>query len=432
MSIRRHKSKGGATTYYVYLRVDGVDRYLGKAATKDDAKALERREREHVFQVRAGLRAPAIDIVFSELALPWADKRVETHRRGKDDRWRMRKHIEPFFGERSVGEIEVRDFRAFIERGRKQGVGPTTVQHCVRLLGRFLNELVMDGKLPSNPVFRLDRATRRLFRPPHDPRKTPHIRKKETIAAIYRALRGDVQVMFAIGVFAGLRTGEILGLRVEDIDLARRRIHVQRSFDAPTKDDEPRITPTNNTLLPVLRTWLDRLGRDEGLVFPPTGHGMFVISHRLRASLRSAQDTLGLPRLTWYQSTRHTFASHWVTDGRPIEKLRDILGHSTVQVTERYAHLTPDAFGRADYEAVSVELEPGDDPKGGDDNRTTMKPGGSKSGSQVSEITTGEVAEWPKAPDSKSGLGASPTWVRLPPSPLRSSTRRDARVAEGA
>ena len=43
----------------------------------------------------------------------------------------------------------------------------------------------------------------------------------------------------------------------------------------------------------------------------------------------------------------------------------------------------------------------------------------------------GEVAEWPKAPDSKSGLGASPTWVRLPPSPLR-FTWRGVRVAEGA
>ena len=58
-----------------------------------------------------------------------------------------------------------------------------------------------------------------------------------------------------------------------------------------------------------------------------------MIAGRLRAALRPAQDALGLTRLTWYQSTRHTFASHWVTDGRPIEKLRDIMGHSTVQVT---------------------------------------------------------------------------------------------------
>jgi hypothetical protein len=55
------------------------------------------------------------------------------------------------------------------------------------------------------------------------------------------------------------------------------------------------------------------------LVIHWTGHGVFVISHRLRASLRAAQEALGLPRSTRYQSTRHTFASHWLTDGRPIE-----------------------------------------------------------------------------------------------------------------
>ena len=51
-----------------------------------------------------------------------------------------------------------------------------------------------------------------------------------------------------------------------------------------------------------------------------------------------------------------------MTDGRPIEKLREILGHSTVQVTERYAHLSPDAFGKADYAAVCVNLKAELDP----------------------------------------------------------------------
>ena len=206
------QSKSGATSYYVYLKQDGSWRYVGKAAVKEDAKTIERRERERVFQVQAGLRVDAIDTPFSDLALSWADKRLETHRRGKDDRWRMRKHIEPFFAKLRVREIDVAAVRAFIDHGRRGGLGPTTIQHCVRLLGRFFNELVLKGKLPSNPVFCLDRATRRLFEPTRDPRKTPFIRKKEDIAALYRALAGDVQVMFAVGVFAGLRTGEILGL----------------------------------------------------------------------------------------------------------------------------------------------------------------------------------------------------------------------------
>ena len=51
-----------------------------------------------------------------------------------------------------------------------------------------------------------------------------------------------------------------------------------------------------------------------------------------------------LPELTFYEAGRHTFASQWVLNGGSIEKLREILGHSTVLVTERYAHLKPELF----------------------------------------------------------------------------------------
>jgi len=52
----------------------------------------------------------------------------------------------------------------------------------------------------------------------------------------------------------------------------------------------------------------------------------------------NAQGTV-IPAVTWYQATRHTYASQFVLAGGSIEKLREALGHSTVLVTERYAHL---------------------------------------------------------------------------------------------
>jgi len=47
-------------------------------------------------------------------------------------------------------------------------------------------------------------------------------------------------------------------------------------------------------------------------------------------------------------------------DGRPIEKVKEILGHSTVQATERYAHLKTDLFSAADLAAMTLDLTPGD------------------------------------------------------------------------
>jgi hypothetical protein len=70
-----------------------------------------------------------------------------------------------------------------------------------------------------------------------------------------------------------------------------------------------------------------------------------------------------LPKMTWYQATRHTFASQWVMGGG-AEKLDEILGHCTVQITERYAHLKMDLFADPDLGTIAVDLRPGSTEKG--------------------------------------------------------------------
>jgi hypothetical protein len=84
--------------------------------------------------------------------------------------------------------------------------------------------------------------------------------------------------------------------------------------------------------------------------------GRYLDGHTIRLHLKAALEALRLPPVTWYEATRHTGASHWVMAGNSIEKLRTIMGHSSVQVTERYAHLRPDAFGDADRAAIRVNL----------------------------------------------------------------------------
>jgi integrase len=76
--------------------------------------------------------------------------------------------------------------------------------------------------------------------------------------------------------------------------------------------------------------------------------------------LRSALKKLGLarPGLGWYEATRHTFASRWVIAGGSIEKLKEILGHYSVVVTERYAHLRPDLFPASDLGTLALSLMP--------------------------------------------------------------------------
>ena len=65
-------------------------------------------------------------------------------------------------------------------------------------------------------------------------------------------------------------------------------------------------------------------------------------------------------RLNWYRCTRHTFASAWTAKGGTPEQLKEIMGHSTFNVTLRYAHLVPGAFSEADRSRITFDFSPAD------------------------------------------------------------------------
>ena len=69
---------------------------------------------------------------------------------------------------------------------------------------------------------------------------------------------------------------------------------------------------------------------------------------------------LARPGLRWYQARRQTFAPQWVLAGGSIEKLKEILGHYSVVVTERYVHLRPDLFADRDLAAIPLDLDAGE------------------------------------------------------------------------
>jgi integrase len=167
-------------------------------------------------------------------------------------------------------------------------------------------------------------------------------------------------VASAIGAFAGLRTGEVLGLKWEHVDLPARRIHVRESISGPLKDKDSRMVPILSALAPVLIAWKLKTG-GEGRVIP----SMRISGRELNKktpgrNIHATLKRLGLerPGLGWYEATRHTFASQWVLEGGSIEVLKEILGHYSVVVTERYTHLRPDLFADRERSTIPLALNP--------------------------------------------------------------------------
>jgi len=170
-----------------------------------------------------------------------------------------------------------------------------------------------------------------------------------------------------------LRTGEVIALEWADLDFEARTIHVRRSVEGPLKDDESRIAPMADTLAAVLGEWRKLAPVGSAQVFEPTGHGgkrradgrAYVKQHSLGKALRAAVAAVNaerkdgkLPKLRWYEATRHSFASRYVQAGGSLMKLAGILGHSATEVTLRYAHLQPGNFTEQERAFLDVDLAP--------------------------------------------------------------------------
>ena len=355
-SIRK---RGGQ--YQVIWRENGR-RCYDHAPDEDTAKRMLAKRSSDLALGRVGVEpakpdAPCLD----KLAKDWLARRIKTHRSGSDDESRWRVHLAGRIGKLQPDEVTPGTIREIVEAELAAGLASGTCQLLARLLSTFYSDLVERGLAVTNPAKGLPRATRRLIKPSHDPKTTPFVERPADVPRIYRALPDPVNLAYAIGSQAGLRTAEILALQWSSVDLAQRRIvvseQVQDGVVMRTKDLDSRVVPILDSLLPVLRA-AKLAGGGAGQVVPPMrgGSRKRLDPHTLRKNLRAALAACGLPKLTWYQATRHSFASHWVKAGGSIEKLREVMGHSTVLVTERYAHLRGDLFSDADMGRMSVDL----------------------------------------------------------------------------
>src|SRR5439155_17710763 len=171
----------------------------------------------------------------------------------------------------------------------------------------------------------------------------------------------------------------------------------------------------------------------------------------LRVAL--AQLELNQPDLGWYEATRHTFASQWVLAGNSIEKLCAILGHYSVVMTERYAHLRPELFTQADLATIAIDLRPGSakvgelghrmatDPTNPTTNHAEKEENGQSR--PVSRVLSRRVVAFPAVadiplgptlPPASSGLPGSAAGNRIAPlcALAPGGACRAARVATGA
>lgn len=150
------------------------------------------------------------------------------------------------------------------------------------------------------------------------------------IAALLAAASKRLRPLLLVALHTGMRQGEIFRLRWSDIDFENRLINIH----GKTKSGKNRSIPMDDTLFETLQN----MKKTSALVFPSrsTGHELTSISRIFPRLLKKAK----IENFRFHD-LRHTFASHLVMNGVDLAVVRDLLGHSTVRMTERYAHLAP-------------------------------------------------------------------------------------------
>jgi integrase len=240
----------------------------------------------------------------------------------------------------------------------------------------FYSDLVEEGRAEINPVRMLPKKTRKLVKRAHvDEAFVEKLADVARLIGKLKELDPPTSVAYAIGALAGLRTGEIIGLQWRDVDLERRVIHVRRQVRhgklGPLKDGDEREVGIQEALLPIVTAWRLHTGAQGQLFRPvhperggtkktPSKHlSARTLTKHLQAALKAlkmvdkrsdGQDSY----LTWYQATRHTFASHYMMAGGDLAKLQAELGHSDIQTTQRYAKLSPDFRTSKDWNLIQL------------------------------------------------------------------------------
>ncbi len=340
-----------------YRDMDAKRRFETFATFQEARDGLNRRNTE-AEAVRSGAAArPPDPHTFDELADYWLEHRTTQKRSPKDDRSILTRHLRPSFGRMMLTEITLQRVDRYV--ATRRSLSPKTQTNHLNLLGAMLKLAVELGWLGIAPRIRKPKLVEQDY---------TWLRTQDDVRRLLDAATHEVagvMELYAAAIYTGMRAGELLGLRWEDVDLdpGRRLITVGRSYDKPTKTGAIRHVPILDPLLPVLRAW--RMECSTAWVFPgatlerqgPSARVLQEVLQRclLRAELTAvvkgvpkglggARSRAGVYAGLTFHDLRHTFASHWVMQGGDLFRLQRILGHTTPQMTTRYAHLAPDAF----------------------------------------------------------------------------------------
>ena len=262
----------------------------------------------------------------------------------------VRLHIKPTLGHIRLAKLMPPLVRAFLNDMLREGFSPRTVQYSHAVLRRALGQAVKDGLVARNVA--------KLVDPPKVERPEVEPLTPKQARVFLKAMEGDrLEALYSVAVAVGLRRGEALGLRWEDVDLEKGNIRVRASLqrvdkklrlvELKTKRSRRSVALPSVAVAALRRHRIQQMEerllagsrwQDTGMVFTST-IGTLLEPRGVLRKFQSALERAGLPRKRFHD-LRHTCASLLLVQGVHPRVVMQILGHSQIAVTmDTYSHV---------------------------------------------------------------------------------------------
>ena len=383
MPVRRDERGRWIYRHMVQLPVDGNGvrakrRIYGTAPRHDNTKAAAEREmleaidrllcpERYVVTEPERKEVPTFGAFVEERFLPYSEDKNK-HSEVLSKKSILERHLVPYFGPMrldGIRALQIEDYKREKLRGgrvfqkpavktgdeKEPGLSRKTIDNHLIVLRRVLRlarEWELIASAPRTELYRprdesfdflnFEEAERLIAAAA----KLPAQGKRDRFAVS----QGDWGRMILVALKTGMRIGELLALRWPSVQLKARKIHVcesvVRGVVGSPKSGKAREVPLSRQALEALKA--QRHLRGE-LVFCDVD-GKRLTQDQCEKPLRVACEKAGLRRVTWHV-LRHSFASHLVMRGVPLKAVQELLGHASMEMTMRYAHLAPEVRSHA-------------------------------------------------------------------------------------
>ncbi len=362
MSRRRGNNEGS-----IYQRSDG--RWVGSASIGYEN---EKRKRKHVYgstrqvvakklhrvmrDVEQGLPITPERLTVERFLHQWLADLVKHNVRPRTfESYQMvvELHLAAAFGHLRLGMLQPSHVQEYLNRKLEAGLSPRTVQYHHAILRRGLGQAVKWGVIPRNVA--------KLVDPPRVKYEEVKPLLSKEVQQLLDTIHGDrLEALYVLAIATGMRQGELLGLRWNDVDLEVRSLRVHTALqriDSKFQLVEPKSRSSRRTIdLPQtsvaalrqhkVEQLQERLltgseWEDWSLVFTTQRGTPIEASNLIRAFHRLLTEA-GLRRIRFHD-LRHTTASMWLAQGVPARVVMELLGHSQITLTmNTYSHVMPE------------------------------------------------------------------------------------------